>query len=34
MPGLKTGVKNDIIWSEKGSGFAEPAGTSTSAISY
>ena len=26
-PGLKTGVKNDIFWSEIGSGFGEPAGT-------
>ena len=34
MTGLKTGVKNDIIWSEMGSGFGEPAGTSTGAISY
>ena len=27
MPGLKTGAKNDIIWSEIGSGFGEPGGT-------
>ena len=26
-PGLKTGVKNDIFWSERGSGFGEPGGT-------
>jgi len=26
-PGLKTGVKNDIFWSEIGSGFGEPGGT-------
>ena len=26
-PGLKTGVKNDIFWSEIGSGFGESAGT-------
>ena len=26
MPGLKTDVKKDIFWSEKGSGFGEPAG--------
>ena len=25
-PGLKTGVKNDIFWSEIGSGFREPGG--------
>ena len=25
-PGLKTGVENDIFWSEIGSGFGEPAG--------
>ena len=28
MPGLKTGVENDIFWSEIGSGFGEPGGTS------
>ena len=27
MPGLKTGVENDIIWSEIESGFGEPGGT-------
>ena len=27
MLGLKTGAKNDIIWSEIGSGFGEPGGT-------
>ena len=26
-PGLKTGVKNYIFWSEIGSGFEEPGGT-------
>ena len=26
-PGLKTGVENDIIWSEIESGFGEPGGT-------
>ena len=26
-PGLKTGVKNVIFWSEIGSGFGEPGGT-------
>ena len=26
-PGLKAGEKNDIIWSEIGSGFGEPGGT-------
>ena len=26
-PGLKTGVKNDIFWSEIGSGFGESGGT-------
>ena len=26
-PDLKTGVKNDIYWSETGSGFGEPGGT-------
>ena len=26
-PGLKTGVENDICWSEMGSGFGEPGGT-------
>ena len=26
MPGLKTGVENDIFWSETGSGFGEPGG--------
>ena len=26
-PGLKTGVKNDIFWSEIGSGFGEPGGS-------
>ena len=26
-PGLKTGVKNDIFWSEIGSGFGELDGT-------
>ena len=26
-PGLKTGVENDIFWSEIGSGFGEPGGT-------
>ena len=25
--GLKTGVENDIFWSEIGSGFGEPGGT-------
>ena len=25
-PGLKTGVKNDIFWSEIGSGIGEPGG--------
>ena len=25
--GLKTSVKNDIFWSEIGSGFGEPGGT-------
>ena len=25
--GLKTGVKNEIFWSEIGSGFGEPVGT-------
>ena len=25
--GLKTGVKNDVFWSEIGSGFEEPGGT-------
>ena len=24
---MKTGVKNDIFWSEIGSGFGEPGGT-------
>ena len=28
MPGLKTGVENDIFWSEIGSRFGEPGGTS------
>ena len=27
VPGLKTGVENDILWSEIGSGFGEPDGT-------
>ena len=27
MPGLKTGVENDIVWSEIGPGFGEPGGT-------
>ena len=27
VPGLKTGVENDILWSEIGSGFGEPGGT-------
>ena len=27
-PGLKTGVENYIFWSERGSGFGEPGGTS------
>ena len=27
-PGLKTGAKNDIFWSEIGSGIGEPGGTS------
>ena len=27
MSGLKTGVENDIFWSETGSGFAEPSNT-------
>ena len=27
MPGLKTGVENDIVWSEIGSGVGEPGGT-------
>ena len=27
MPGLKTGVENDIFWSEIGPGFGEPGGT-------
>ena len=27
MPGLKTGAKNDIIWSVMGSGFGEQGGT-------
>ena len=27
-PGLKTGAKNDILWSEIGSGIGEPGGTS------
>ena len=27
MPGLKTGVENDIFWSQIGSGFGEPGGT-------
>ena len=27
VPGLKTGVENDILWSEIGSGFGEPSGT-------
>ena len=26
-PGLKTGVENDIFWSEIGSGFGKPGGT-------
>ena len=26
-PGLKTGVENDIFWSEIGPGFGEPGGT-------
>ena len=26
-PGLKTGVENDIFWSEIGSGSGEPGGT-------
>jgi len=26
MPALKTGVENDIFWSEIGSGFREPGG--------
>ena len=28
-PGLKTGVENDIFWSEIGSGFGEQGGTCT-----
>ena len=28
MSGLKIGVENDIFWSEIGSGFGEPGGTS------
>ena len=28
MPGLKTGVENDIFWSEIESGFGEPGSTS------
>ena len=28
MPGLKTGVENDIFWSEIRSRFEEPGGTS------
>ena len=28
MPGLKTGVENDIFWSEIGSRFGEPGSTS------
>ena len=28
MPGLKTGVENDNFWSEIGSRFGEPGGTS------
>ena len=27
MPGLKTGVENDIFWSEIGPGVGEPGGT-------
>ena len=27
VPGLKTGMENDILWSEIGSGFGEPGGT-------
>ena len=27
MPGLKTGVKNDIVWSEIETGFGEVGGT-------
>ena len=27
MPGLKTGVENDIVWSEIGPGFGEQGGT-------
>ena len=27
VPGLKTGVENDILWSEIGSGFGELGGT-------
>ena len=30
---LKTGVENDIFWSEIGSGFGEPGGTSLPGIS-
>ena len=32
MSGLKTGVENDIFWSEIGSGFGEPGGTPPSRI--
>ena len=32
MPGLKTGVENEIFWSEIGSGFVEPGGTPLSKI--
>ena len=31
-PGLKTGVKNDTFWSERGSGFEEAGGTPPSRI--
>ena len=31
-PSLKTGVKNDIFWSERGSGFGEPGGAPPSRI--
>ena len=32
IPGMKTGVENDIFWSEIGSGFGDPGGTPPSRI--